>query len=180
MAEIFVGLGSNLDGPADNLRQAVRRLGRRLTIVRLSSAYSTEPVGLRDQPFFLNAVLQARADFQPRDLLTYLAGVEDEMGRQRGVPLGPRKIDLDLLLYDDCIADEPGLSLPHPQMAERRFVLAPLAEIAPDVCHARLQRTAAELLAALPQAESVERISLPNWPPTLLERTDEPHTEGQG
>ena len=165
MAEVFLGLGSNLGDPAENLREAVHRLGGVLTIARVSSVYRTEPVGLRDQPFFLNAALAAQTALAPFDVLARIAAIEEVMGRQRDVPMGPRTIDLDLLLYDDLVLDEPELSLPHPRMTERRFVLAPLAEIAPDIRHAHVKRTAAELLAALPGAESVERIEVPNWPP---------------
>jgi 2-amino-4-hydroxy-6-hydroxymethyldihydropteridine diphosphokinase len=165
MAEVFIGLGSNLADPAAQLREAVGRLARRLTVERISSAYRTEPVGLKDQPHFLNAVLAARTEMSPQEVLSLLVSVEAAMGRRRDVPQGPRTIDLDLLLYDHRVVDEPDLRLPHPRMSGRRFVLAPLAEIAPGVRPAGAGGTVAELLAALPAAESVERVDLPGWPP---------------
>lgn len=165
MADVYIGLGSNIGDAAAHLREAIARLARSLSVEEVSSAYWTEPVGLREQPFFLNAVLRATTELSPRDVLRVLERIEGEMGRQREVPLGPRLIDLDLLLYDDLEVEGEGLVLPHPRMEDRRFVLAPLAEIAP----ARRIRpggpTVAELLAALPQAETVERAELPGWPP---------------
>jgi 2-amino-4-hydroxy-6-hydroxymethyldihydropteridine diphosphokinase len=165
MAEVYVGLGSNVGDAARHLRDAVARLGRELTIEDVSSAYWTEPVGLRAQPHFLNAVLRARTALGAREVLALLRTAEDEMGRQRDVPLGPRIIDLDLLLYDGLVLDEPDITVPHPRMAGRRFVLEPLVEIAPGVRLELGGPTAAELLARLPPGESVERVSLPDWPP---------------
>ena len=165
MAEVFVGLGSNLGDPASNLREAVGRLAREVRIESVSSVYWTEPVGLREQPFFLNAVVRARSELAPREVLAALKAIELAMGRRRDVPLGPRIIDLDLLLYGVLELVESGLTLPHPRMDERRFVLAPLAEIAPGTRLRPGGPTAEELLAALPDAESVERIELEGWPP---------------
>ena len=165
MADVYVGLGSNVGDAAAHLREAVERLARTLSVQEVSSAYWTEPVGLRDQPFFLNAVLRATTHLSPHDVLAVLKSIEDDMGRQRSVPLGPRLIDLDLLLYDHLRIEGPGLMLPHPRMDERRFVLEPLAEIAPDLAIQPGGPTAVELLAALPQAETVERVALEEWPP---------------
>ena len=167
MAEAFIGLGSNLGDPASNLREALELLARRVRIEDVSSAYWTEPVGRREQPYFLNAVARARTELAPRDLLVALKQIEAAMGRRQGVPLGPRIIDLDLLVYDALEIDEPGMTLPHPRMGGRRFVLAPLAEIAPGVRPLPGGPTAAELLASLPEAESVERIELAGWPPDV-------------
>ena len=167
MAEVFIALGSNVGDPASNLAEAVERLARSVRIEDVSSAYRTEPVGLREQPFFLNAVARLRTDLTPRDVLSVLKRIEGAMGRQREVPRGPRIIDLDLLLYDDLELDEPGITIPHPRMEQRRFVLEPLAEIAPGIRLRRSGPTAAELLAALPEAESVERIELEGWPPDV-------------
>jgi len=163
-ADVYVGLGSNLGDPASNLRAGVERLAASLAIVDVSSAYWTEPVGLRDQPRFLNAVARARTVLGPREVLDVLVAIEQAMGRQREVPLGPRIIDLDLLVYDNVACQEPGLSLPHPRMFGRRFVLEPLAEIAPA-----LKPTGGasvhELLVALEDPAAVERASIPDWPP---------------
>ncbi|HUP51012.1 MAG TPA: 2-amino-4-hydroxy-6-hydroxymethyldihydropteridine diphosphokinase [Longimicrobiales bacterium] len=167
MAEVYIGLGSNVGNTAGHLREAVTRLAGKVSIEGVSSVYWTEPVGLRDQPYFLNAVLHARTQLEPREVLAVLKGVEGVMGRQREVPLGPRIIDLDLLLYDELRLDEPGITLPHPRMDGRRFVLEPLAEIAPGVRLERGGPTVAELLAELSPGESVERLLLPDWPPGI-------------
>ena len=166
-AEAYVALGSNLGDPEANLRGALARIARVATVEDVSSAHRTEPVGLREQPWFLNAVARIRTDLAPRELLAALKRIEEEMGRRRDVLQGPRTIDLDLLLYDDLEVDEPGLRIPHPRMQERRFVLAPLAEIAPGVRLRAGGPSASEALAMLPQAESVERLSLQGWPPAL-------------
>lgn len=165
MADVFVGLGANVGDPAENLRTAVRRLGKAIAIRDVSSLYRTEPVGLRDQPFFLNAVVGGVSTLEPRDLMDLFLDIEQEMGRRPTVPMGPRTLDLDLLLYDDRVVREPGLEIPHPRMADRRFVLEPLAEIAPDVIHPVLHRSAAELLEAVPRDSVVDRIRLEGWPP---------------
>jgi 2-amino-4-hydroxy-6-hydroxymethyldihydropteridine diphosphokinase len=168
VAELYVGLGSNIGDTVAHLRVAVARLSREVSIEDVSSGYWTEPVGLREQPYFLNAVVRARSERPPRDVLSALRRIEETMGRRRDVPFGPRTIDLDLLIYDGLVLVEPGLVLPHPRMGERRFVLEPLAEIAPGLRLEHGGPTVAELLAGLPRAESVERLLLPEWPPDLL------------
>jgi 2-amino-4-hydroxy-6-hydroxymethyldihydropteridine diphosphokinase len=147
-----IALGSNLGDRQEILVDAserIRRLGR---IVAQSSVYETEPVGYHDQPPFLNAVLVLETKLEPVTLLEELLAIEREMGRDRsgGVAKGPRSIDLDLLLVGDLVMDEEKLTLPHPALAERRFVLEPLAEVAPEVRHPRIGKTMAELLAELP------------------------------
>jgi 2-amino-4-hydroxy-6-hydroxymethyldihydropteridine diphosphokinase len=166
VAEVFIGLGSNLGDRVGHLRRAVEALRPAVTIERISSLWRTEPVGLREQPEFLNAALRGRTELAPRALLALLTSIEAELGRTRLVPNGPRTIDLDLLAYDDVVADEPGLALPHPRMVWRRFVLAPLTEIAGELRPLRVGPMVVQLLTALPQAEAVERIEHPEWPPT--------------
>lgn len=164
MAEVFLGLGSNLGDRVGQLRRAVLAIEGFVSVEQVSSLWLTEPVGLRDQPPFMNVALQGHTALDPRALLAAMAEIEDRMGRRRDVPNGPRTIDLDLLLYEGVVVDEPGLTLPHPRMSQRRFALAPLAEIAPEVRPRAEGPTVAELLAALPAAEAVERIEHPGWP----------------
>jgi 2-amino-4-hydroxy-6-hydroxymethyldihydropteridine diphosphokinase len=163
--EVFVGLGSNVGDRAEHLRRAVLALAEPIAIERVSSVWLTEPVGLREQPAFYNAVVGGRSDLEPRTLLGALIAIEEAMGRRRTLPMGPRTIDLDLLLYDDLQVHEPGLVVPHPRMAARRFVLAPLAEIAPEWRIGADPRTVSQILADLPTEEGVERIRVDGWPP---------------
>jgi len=134
MPRIFVGLGSNLGDRERNLREAVERL-RKIGVVRLSTLRDTDPVGVADQPNFLNAVAELSSELPARELLDRLLEIERELGRDRGKEerWGPRTIDLDLLLYGDEVIDEPGLTVPHPHLAERRFVLEPLHELAAEL-----------------------------------------------
>jgi 2-amino-4-hydroxy-6-hydroxymethyldihydropteridine diphosphokinase len=132
VARAFVGLGSNLDDREAALRGALELLGE--DVVAVSSFRETDPVGYLDQPPFLNAAAALETGLAPRALLERLLEVERELGRTRDGPrFGPRTLDLDLLLYEDRVIDEPGLVVPHPRMAERRFVLEPLAELDPDL-----------------------------------------------
>jgi 2-amino-4-hydroxy-6-hydroxymethyldihydropteridine diphosphokinase len=124
----YVGLGSNLG----DRRAAILRAAELIDAVRLSTIRETEPWGYADQPAFLNAVAELDTELQPRRLLDHLLEVEAELGRERGeIRWGPRTIDLDLLLYGDLAIEEPGLTVPHPRLAERLFVLEPLSELAP-------------------------------------------------
>ena len=135
MARIFVGLGSNLGDREGTLRAAVGRLRGlpETDVVRVSSLRDTDPVGYRNQPRFLNGVVELETTLAPRALLAALLELEAAFGRDRGTvpPQGPRTLDLDLLLYGQDRIDEPGLQVPHPRLHERRFVLEPLAELDP-------------------------------------------------
>lgn len=156
---VYLSLGSNLGDRAANLEEAMERLAAFGTVRGVSSLYETEPVDVTDQPWFLNCVLVLETDSAPRDLLQRTLAVEKELGRQRTRDKGPRTIDIDILLHGDRVVDEPGLKIPHPAMQQRRFVLEPLAEIAPDVRHPLLKKTAREMLAVLPGGQSVVRLT---------------------
>lgn len=135
MAAVFLSLGSNLGDREASIRKALDLIARLpdTHMERVSSFYETEPVGYTEQPDFINAVALIETSLSPADLLHELLGVEKEMGRVRNMRWGPRVIDIDTLLYDHAAIDTAELTIPHPRMTERAFVLAPLAEIAPDI-----------------------------------------------
>jgi 2-amino-4-hydroxy-6-hydroxymethyldihydropteridine diphosphokinase len=131
----FVGIGSNLGDREENLRRAVELLSAEegIDVIAVSEVRETEPVGPVEQDPFLNGAVRIETDLAPRELLERLLAVEQRLGRVREERWGPRTIDLDLLLYDDVSVDEPGLTVPHPRLHERRFALEPLADLAPSL-----------------------------------------------
>lgn len=150
MAIVYLSIGSNLGRREENCLEAVELLKETGMIVRrISSLYETEPWGMKDQPYFINMVVEVETDLEPEELLKVLKGLERRMGRTETVKWGPRVIDLDILLYNDIIYDSPDLKIPHPLMQERDFVLRPLAEIAPEKLHPLLKKTISELLQDL-------------------------------
>lgn len=147
---VAIALGSNLGDRDRNLHEAADRVAAFVFNLRLSSFHDTEPVGVAAQPRFLNAAAVGETRLDARDLLNRLLAVELALGRERPYPGAPRTVDLDLLLYDGAVIDEPGLIIPHPRLRERRFVLAPLAEVAATWVDPVTGKRVAELLEALP------------------------------
>ena len=142
----YLSLGANINNPALQVSEAINRLKTLGFVESVSSFYSTEPMELTEQPWFLNCSLKLCTGLDPGTLLHGLLKIEDDMGRERSQSKGPRIIDIDLLLYNADVIDKPDLQVPHPAMTRRRFVLAPLAEIAPNAWHPVLHKTALELL----------------------------------
>lgn len=154
---VYLSLGSNLGDREANLRAAIERLGVVGEVIAVSSFFETEPVEFTDQPWFLNCVVALETGKTPRPLLKALLGVEQAMGRRRTQDKGPRNIDIDILLFGDSVVDTKGLTIPHPALHERRFVLEPLVEIAPEVRHPVLNKTVRELRAKLPVGQVVRK-----------------------
>jgi len=156
-AIVYLSLGANLGDRESQLRSAISRLEAGGRIVAVSSFYETEPVEFVEQGWFLNCVVAMETGQTPQQLMTALLAIEREMGRQRTKKKGPRTIDIDILLFGDTILDAPGLTIPHPAMHRRRFVLEPLVEIAPEARHPVLNQTVRELLQALPAGQAVRK-----------------------
>lgn len=160
MSHVYIGVGSNLGEPEKNCLDAIRRIdeveGCRKT--GLSSLYLTEPVGVEGQPWYVNCVLSVNTDLSAARLMEILLNIEADMGRVRENKWESRNIDLDILLFDDEIISEKNLVVPHPLMHTRRFVIAPMVDLAPDLVHPCLGRTMSELLDALPDNEQQIRL----------------------
>lgn len=160
MTTVYLALGSNVGDRHANLGEAISRMTQSaIQITRLSSIYETEPVDYLDQPWFLNAVLEARTELSPAELLATVRAIESEMGSKKPFAKGPRLIDLDILLYGDETIDTSTLEVPHPRMLQRNFVLAPLAEIAPTLHHPSWPANAADLFARSPDKSVVRRLA---------------------
>jgi 2-amino-4-hydroxy-6-hydroxymethyldihydropteridine diphosphokinase len=158
MITVYIALGTNVGEREANLHQALRLLPESgVHVRRVSSIYETEPVDYLDQEWFLNAVLEGQTELDALDLLNALRVIESRMGSKKAFAKGPRKIDLDILLYGNESIDTPELEVPHPRMLERKFVLIPLAEIAPSLRHPRWKSGVAYLLAASADRSAVRK-----------------------
>lgn len=154
LARVFLGLGSNLGDRERNLDRALEYLRERLRVLKVSKIYDTDPIGNTDQPRFLNLVCEVNTRLSPEGLLTLAKGIETKMGRKSKTG-EPRPIDIDILLYGELVVKTPELEIPHPRMAEREFVLVPLAEIAPDVVHPVTWKTAKEMRETLKEKQGI-------------------------
>jgi 2-amino-4-hydroxy-6-hydroxymethyldihydropteridine diphosphokinase len=148
-ASIFLSLGSNLGDRVANLQHAIEELAPQVSLVAQSPIYETEPWGYSDQPLFLNQVIKASTELEPFDLLAFLKTTEVKLGRVETFRFGPRLIDLDILLYNELVLATPTLTIPHTRMAERAFIIIPLADIAPDLIHPLVRKTIQQLKAGL-------------------------------
>jgi 2-amino-4-hydroxy-6-hydroxymethyldihydropteridine diphosphokinase len=160
---VYLALGSNLGNREANLRMGLRLMAPLCRVEEVSSLYETAPVGVEEQPSFYNAACRVATGLEPEALLRFLQRIEFEVGRRPGGPRwGPRPLDLDILLYSDRVLEAADLVLPHPRLAERPFVLVPLAEIAAEVRHPALGKTVQELLAAVGE-EGVTLVAPAGW-----------------
>ncbi len=160
MSTAFLALGSNLGDREANLRNAVKHLeAGEIQVLRRSSLYETEPQDLREQPWFLNAVVEVETSLSPLQLLARIREIELRMGRRHVTAKGPRNIDIDILFYGNTVIGTKQLEVPHPRLAQRRFVLEPLAEVAPGLHHPVTGKTAGEMLAVL-EPQGVRRLNV--------------------
>jgi 2-amino-4-hydroxy-6-hydroxymethyldihydropteridine diphosphokinase len=158
LKNIYLSLGSNVGEREKQLAAAIERLDAAgVHVLRKSSVYETEPQDLRDQPWFLNLVLEVETKLSPIQLLTAIQDIEESMGRKRDVPKGPRSIDIDILLFHTALVETKDLQIPHPRLAQRRFVLEPLAELAPDLRHPQSNRTMRDLLRDVQDQRAIMR-----------------------
>jgi 2-amino-4-hydroxy-6-hydroxymethyldihydropteridine diphosphokinase len=159
MTTVYLALGSNVGDRAKNLREAVRLIGENnVHVERSSSIYETAPLGYLDQDWFLNSVLQGETELSAIELLRRLRAIEEQMGSKKAFLNGPRLIDLDILLYGDESISQNDLQVPHPRMLQRRFVLVPLAEIAPELKHPNWPGTAQQMLGQTLDRSEVRKI----------------------
>ena len=163
MAHAYIGFGSNIDDRLNYIAQALRLLleADSVSLIRISSLYETEPVGYEEQNWFLNGVVAVETDLPVHQLLALLKGIEQLVGRQHRARWGPREVDLDLLIYDQCCINTSNLIVPHPEMHRRSFVLVPFAEIAPDVLHPIFQQNIRTLLSNLNDEKAVKLAAPP-------------------
>ena len=157
MAIAYLGLGSNLGEREENLCQALALLSAKVNLEEVSSVYITEPVGYKEQPLFLNLVCRIATDVPPDELLCFAKDIETKMGRVPSFPNAPRIIDIDILFYEDRIMSTGDLTIPHPRLQGRAFVLMPLAEIAPDLIHPVLGKSITQLANDVKERKGVRK-----------------------
>ena len=163
MANAYVGFGSNIEDRLNYITQALQLLLEvdRVSLIQISSLYETEPVGYEEQGWFLNGVIAVETRLLVHQLLALLKTIEGLVGRRNRTRWGPREVDLDLLIYDQCCINTPDLTVPHPEMHRRSFVLVPFAEIAPDVLHPIFQQNIRTLLSNLNDEKTVKLAAPP-------------------
>ena len=155
----YLSLGSNVGDRAANLQAAIDHLSSLGQVTATSSFYETEPVEFIAQPWFLNCAVALDTEKMPTQVIEAILDIERQMGRRRLQNKGPRMIDIDILLFGDVVVDTRELTIPHPALQQRRFVLEPMVEIAPEACHPLLHRTMRQLRDALPPGQTVRRFS---------------------
>ena len=157
----YIGIGSNLGTPEENCTKAIKKISstKDIKIISKSSFYQTAPIGNIEQNWFINSAIKIDTQLTPRELLSALLSIESEMGRIRKEKWGPRLIDLDLLFYDNLILNQKGITLPHPEIQKRKFVLIPLHEIAEDLIHPTLKKTIKTLLKESPDDAVVKKLT---------------------
>jgi len=160
----YIGIGSNLGIPEENCTKAIEKISstKDIKIISKSSFYQTEPIGEVQQGWFVNSAIKIETDLSPENLLSVLLNLELAMGRTRKEKWGPRLIDLDLLLYDNLVLEKKGLTLPHPEIQNRNFVLVPMSEIAENLIHPTLKKTIKTLLQESSDVTIVKKIKNPN------------------
>jgi len=143
--KVYTGIGSNLGNRFSNIKKAVSLIGKKCKILKISPIYETEPIGYKNQPWFLNCVVKIEAKIKPLELLHFLKSIEIKMKREKTIKNGPRIIDLDILFYGNKLINSKELIIPHPRLRKRLFVLEPLCEISPNLVHPKLKKTVREL-----------------------------------
>ena len=158
MSTVYLGLGSNIGNPQDNIDTAIKHISQFAEVVQISSMYTTEPVGYADQDWFVNCCIELNTDISAEKLFSHLQRIEQGMGRVKKILNGPRIIDIDVLLWNDQTIQTDQLVVPHPRMHERAFVLEPLSEIAPNLVHPTLKKSMTQLFDELEDRHQIKKV----------------------